>query len=148
MNNKIDKYEEISVVVPCRNEVYFIRRVLDDIIDQDYPKEKLSVFVIDGMSDDGTCDIINEFVQKYHWIKMFYNPKLTAPSALNIGIKNSKGYVLRMDAHSSYPSNYVSSLFSWMNKLNADNVGCPVITVPTDSSRKAIAIANVLSHPF
>ena len=49
----------ISVVVPCRNEKKFIEGFLKSIDDQDYPKEKLEVIIADGMSDDGTREILN-----------------------------------------------------------------------------------------
>jgi glycosyltransferase involved in cell wall biosynthesis len=140
--------EFITIVIPCRNEKKYIGQLLQDLVSQDYPKDKLQILVIDGMSDDGTRDIINGYTQKYSWLRMIDNPDLSAPSALNIGIKNSKGYFVRIDAHMAFPSNYITSLHSWINTLKADNVGCPIITVPADPSKKAGAIANVLAHPF
>ncbi|MDI6688141.1 MAG: glycosyltransferase [Desulfobacterales bacterium] len=45
---------EISVVIPCRNEEKFIGQcLLESVIANDYPKDKLEVFVVDGMSEDG-----------------------------------------------------------------------------------------------
>lgn len=40
--------------IPCRNEEKFISRCFDSIIAQDYPKDKLEVLIVDGMSEDGT----------------------------------------------------------------------------------------------
>ena len=140
--------EFVSVIIPCRNEKAFIKNVLDDMLNQDYPRQFIAVLVIDGMSDDGTRDIILSYAQKYGWIKMLDNLKKTAPCALNIGIKNSKGYVLRVDAHSRYPYNYISKLYDWSKNLNADNVGCPVVTVPGNDTLKALSISRILAHPF
>jgi len=36
----------VSVIIPCRNEEKFIRKCLDSIIKQDFPKEKLEVLVM------------------------------------------------------------------------------------------------------
>jgi len=42
----------ISIIIPCRNEEKFIRKCLDSIIAQDYPKDGLEVLAVDGMSED------------------------------------------------------------------------------------------------
>lgn len=44
----------VSIIIPCRNEEKFIGKCLDSIIAQDYPKDKLEVLVVDGMSEDRT----------------------------------------------------------------------------------------------
>jgi len=43
----------VSVIIPARNEESFIGKCLDSVIAQDYPKDKLEVLVVDGMSEDG-----------------------------------------------------------------------------------------------
>ena len=144
----MSKIPLVSIIVPCRNEENFIAKVLEDITQQDYPKDKIEAFVVDGMSEDRTKEIVQQYIKQQPWIQLVQNPNLTAPNALNIGIKRSKGLILRMDAHSSYPVNYISSLVTWMQKLEADNVGCPVKTVPANDSNKARAIARVMSHSF
>ena len=50
----------VSVIIPCRNEEKFIAKCLDSIIEQDYPKDKLEVLVVDGMSEDRTREIMKE----------------------------------------------------------------------------------------
>jgi len=48
----------ISIIIPCRNEEKFIDKCLDSIIAQNYPKDKLEILIIDGMSEDGTRGIV------------------------------------------------------------------------------------------
>jgi glycosyltransferase involved in cell wall biosynthesis len=48
----------VSVILPVRNEVAFIGRNLEGVFNQDYPHECLEVIVADGMSTDGTREII------------------------------------------------------------------------------------------
>ncbi len=45
---------DISLIVPARNEEQHIEALLNDIIGQDYPREKLEVIVVDDFSTDGT----------------------------------------------------------------------------------------------
>lgn len=44
----------VTVIMPCRNEAKHIHKCLMSVVDQQYPKDKLEVLVIDGMSVDGT----------------------------------------------------------------------------------------------
>ncbi|PIP12385.1 MAG: glycosyl transferase, partial [bacterium (Candidatus Stahlbacteria) CG23_combo_of_CG06-09_8_20_14_all_40_9] len=54
--------KKISIVIPCRNEEKFIGKCLDSIIEQDYPKDKLEILVVDGMSEDRTREIMKEYM--------------------------------------------------------------------------------------
>jgi hypothetical protein len=68
---------------------------------------------------------------------------------MNIGIKSAKGQiVMRMDAHTVYPANYVSGLVQWLIRSKADNVGGVSVVRPANASPKAHAIAWALSHPW
>lgn len=141
--------EKVSVIIPCRNEKAFINKLLLNILEQDYPKEFLEIFIIDGESNDGTDLIIKDFGTKYSHIKFINNPYKTVPFALNIGIKKATGnIILRMDAHSSYQNNYISQLVYYLIKLKADNVGGVCITTPVNHTLKAQALALVTSNSF
>ena len=139
----------VSIIIPCRNEEKFIKRCLDSVLGQDYPKDKLEVLVIDGMSEDRTREIIKEYSEKYPFIKLLENPNKFTPFALNIGIKNAQGEViLRMDAHAGYEKDYVSKCVKYLKEYNADNVGGVMKTLPRKNNLAARAIALCLSHPF
>ncbi|MBX0311553.1 MAG: glycosyltransferase family 2 protein [Sulfurihydrogenibium sp.] len=132
----------VTVIIPCRNEKKIIEKCLDSVINQDYPKDKLEILVIDGMSDDGTREIIKKYIEQYTFIKMFDNPKKIVPTAMNIGIKNAKGdIIIRMDAHTEYPKDYISKIVHWLNKSGADNVGGILIIKPSTNTLIAEAIA-------
>jgi glycosyltransferase involved in cell wall biosynthesis len=121
-------------------------KCLDSIIESDYDKNKMEVLLIDGGSSDKTIEIIKEYQKKYSFFKLLHNPKKIVPVAMNIGIKNAKGkYIIRLDAHSSYPKNYFKKLIYWHKKLNADNVGGVVVTEVKNKNRISNAIKNVLS---
>ena len=139
----------VSVVIPCRNEFKYIAGLLDSIVTQDYPKEKLEIIIADGMSDDGTRNIIKEYSEKYQYIKLIDNEKKIVPTALNKAIKMSIGeIIIRLDAHSIYPNNYFSKLVEVSESTGADNVGAMWETCPGNDTLKAKAIAIAMSHPF
>ncbi len=115
----------------------------------DYPRDRLEIIVVDGMSDDGTRTITAAYAERHPWIAVRDNPARITPVALNLGIAQARGaIVMRMDAHCWYPPNYISGLVSWLDKSAADNVGGVCITLPGAKTPVARAIAVGLSHPF
>lgn len=140
---------KVSIVIPCRNEEKFIGKCLDSIVVSDYSKDRLEILVVDGMSEDGTRTTVQSYARKYLFIRLLDNLKKITPAAMNIGIANAKGeIIMRMDAHNTYPPNYISGLVGWLEKAQADNVGGVCFTVPATQTLMAEAIALALSHPF
>ena len=139
----------VSVIVPCRNEEKFIEKCLDSILGQDYPKEKMEILAVDGMSKDKTREIIKNYSEKYPFLKLLDNPRVITPSAMNIGIKNAKGeIIIKMDAHSVYEKDYISKCVEHLIESGADNVGGVLKTIPAKNTLEARAIAISLSHFF
>ena len=139
----------VTVLIPTLNEGRYIRSLLENIIAQDYPANRLEVFIIDGLSNDRTGKVVEEYHQNHPNIQLLLNERKFVPFALNAGIKSSRGEVIiRMDAHSRYPENYISRLVKYLFELSADNVGGIWVTKPANDSRKAISIAVALSSVF
>jgi glycosyltransferase involved in cell wall biosynthesis len=68
---------------------------------------------------------------------------------LNVGITQARGdIIIRVDAHGTYPPNYLSSLVAWQEKTGADNVGGVWRILPGGNTPMASAIAVGLAHPF
>jgi poly-beta-1,6-N-acetyl-D-glucosamine synthase len=51
----------VSVVLTVRNEVDNIGPKLDDLINQDYPRDRLEIWVASDQSTDGTNDVVREY---------------------------------------------------------------------------------------
>lgn len=116
----------VSVIIPVYNEEKHILQLLDSLVLQDYDLNKTEFLFVDGMSKDKTIESINKsrFLQE-HNVKILSNEKITVKYAMNIGIKEATGkFIVRLDAHSIYPVNYISTL---VNRLDNDpsigNVG-------------------------
>lgn len=140
----------VSIIIPCRNEEKFIGKCLDSINSNDYPKEKIEVIIIDGMSEDKTRKIAEKYKKEYPYIKVLDNQKQIVSTALNIGIQNTQGrYVMRMDAHCIYDKRYISKCINHMEEnKKIDNVGGICITLANSDTIIANSIAVALSHPF
>ena len=75
----------VSVVIPVRNEHAFIARTLDRMLAQDYPADRMEIIVADGMSDDGTREIVRRYADRRPRIRLIDNPERVTPSGLNAG---------------------------------------------------------------
>ena len=144
------QYPYVSIICPCYNEEKCIFACLHSCLEQDYPKDKLEILFVDGMSNDKTRDIILAEAITHKHMHLIDNPNRIVPYALNIGIEKAKGdIVVRIDAHALFPSNYVSTLVHHLITLpNAQNVGVPCITQTLGQTDKAKAIVAVLSNKW
>ncbi len=78
----------VSVVIPCRNEKLYIESCIEAIFQNEFSSDvNLFVTVVDGISDDGTIEIIEKIQQKYPQLKIVTNQKQLTPFAFNMGIK-------------------------------------------------------------
>jgi glycosyltransferase involved in cell wall biosynthesis len=64
----------VSVVVPCRNERRYIGPCLDALLAMDYPHDRLEILVADGMSDDGTRDVLAAYAARNPIVRVLDNP--------------------------------------------------------------------------
>lgn len=140
----------VSVIVPCRNEEKYIKNCLTSVLNFDLPDNtKIEVLVVDGMSEDRTVDIVRGIIQKDSRIRLLLNPGRIQACALNIAIKIAKGnWLLRLDAHSTYPSNYLSLCYETALKTKADNVGGLFITQPGNNTYQAHLVQALTTHAF
>ncbi|OGQ07222.1 MAG: hypothetical protein A3G32_04405 [Deltaproteobacteria bacterium RIFCSPLOWO2_12_FULL_40_28] len=140
---------KVSIIIPCRNEVHFIVPCLDSILANDYQAHLVEILVIDGQSQDGTLEILERY-QKTHGIKILNNPKKIIPFALNMGIAHASGDILiRMDAHTTYDSGYISNCVRALNSHpEVKIVGGVWITQSVKNTLISHVIQRALSHPF
>lgn len=139
----------VSIICPVFNEEKYIEACIVSILEQDYPKEAMEVLFIDGNSTDNSTGIIKRYTTQYSFLKLLNNPERIVPYALNKGLEAAKGEVImRLDAHCTYPTNYISELVRYLYQLNADNVGGVWNTQPAKDTPICQAIAFASSHPF
>ncbi len=143
-----EKLESVSIVIPVYNEEKYIIEFLNSILRQDYVSEKIEIIFVDGNSSDRTVELINKkMVGSVFKYKILSNIDRVTPKSVNIGIKEAKNdIIIRLDAHSEYPINYISKCVYYLNNMDADNVGC--ISKASGKTKVGKAIANVVSSKF
>ena len=110
---------KLSLVIPCRNEEQYIGKCLQSVVDADYDKAMLEVFVCDGLSTDNSKVVIQGFTAKYNWIHFEENSHQTTPYALNLGIRKSNGdAVIILGAHAEVLPDFFTKNAFYLNKFS------------------------------
>ena len=137
-----DKTPLVSIIIPCRNERDEIERVLKAVLAQERPAGDFEVIVADGMSDDGTREVLLRLAHGEPLVRIIDNPGAIVSTGLNAAIREARGsIIIRMDAHTSYASDYVRQCVQTLEDTNADNVGGPWLARGKGRIGKAIAAA-------
>src|SRR5580700_8918659 len=69
-----DTSPSVSIVVPCRNEAKAIDAFLNSLLNQEMGNINWEVIIADGMSDDGTRKILEQFAKEHRQIRVIDNP--------------------------------------------------------------------------
>lgn len=133
----------VTVILPVRNEIDFIRRSLGAVLTQDYPAHLMEVIVADGMSTDGTREVIRSFQPQHPNLRWIDNPGRIVPTALNAGIAQARGqFIVRVDGHCEIAPDYVRRCIDHLLHDGIDGVGGPLDTVGQTPIAKVIAVAT------
>ena len=139
----------LSVILPVRNEAERITECVESIVNQDLPADHFEIIVIDGMSGDGTWEILQAAQKKIANLRLVENPRRSVSAALNIGIREAcGGFFARCDAHAAYASDYLSSCLAVAEATSAGNVGGHARALPGSDSLIAYAIVLAHASPF
>ena len=91
---------ELTVVMPIRNEADQIGSVLDQLHAQSLPSDRFEIVVVDGMSEDGTREVVLAAMKRYPGIRLYDNPRGLSGIARNIGVEHALApYILFVDGH-------------------------------------------------
>jgi glycosyltransferase involved in cell wall biosynthesis len=136
------KTARVSVVAPCRNERGHIREFLENLLRQERDGLDCEFLIADGMSDDGTREILGEYAAKFQEIRVVENPGRIVSTGLNAAIRAARGeIVVRMDVHARYAEDFLKSAVAVLEETGAENVGGAIRAEAADYWGKAVAAA-------
>lgn len=90
----LTQYPEISVVVPCFNVEHVVGKCINALLLQDYPKDKLTIVIVDDKSTDDTLNIIKDYTDSTQVKIIKHGSNKGLSSARNSGIKASKSTII------------------------------------------------------
>jgi GT2 family glycosyltransferase len=135
---------KLSVVIPCRNEAPFIEECIQAIYQAELPENTvISVFIVDGMSNDGTREKIAALQASFANLHLIDNVQQLTPYAFNLGIHAAScDYVQIIGARHIISPNY---LLNCLTILQADAsiwcVGGRIVNEYINKTGKVIALA-------
>ena len=140
----------VSILIPTYQERDYIEECLASIRAFSKPDDvEVEVLVIDGMSTDGTREIVARISESDAGVRLIDNPQRFQSQALNIGIGASRSdFILRLDAHSFYPRDYLERCLETATRVDADNTGGVVNTMRRGEHYQAGLVQALITHKF
>lgn len=135
--------------MPVRNEAGFIGSSLGAVLAQDYPRDRVEIFIADGMSTDGTREVIERLTRDYPDTDLLVldNISQVVATGLNRALQQAKGEVIiRVDGHTIIAPDYIRECVAALHRSGAENVGGRMDAVSNTRFGQAAALAT--SSPF
>ncbi|MEZ0209009.1 MAG: glycosyltransferase family 2 protein, partial [Candidatus Paceibacterota bacterium] len=111
-------FPTVAVAVPCWNEERTLPATLDSLLALDYPKEKLSIFIVDDGSKDGTFAIAQEYQAKYpETIHAIHKENGGKHTAVNLALERSTAdFFGCLDADSFVAPHTLKTIISYFDR--------------------------------
>ena len=132
------------IVIPCLNEA----RYLEPLVRQLEPalaELNATLIIVDGGSTDGTRAIAADLAESVPNLQLLDNPERIQSAAVNLAVETfgmDHDYLIRIDAHGTYPTDYCRVLVEEALSTGADSVVVAMQTVGFGTFQKATAVAQ------
>jgi len=123
----------IDVIIPARNEARFLGECLTALAAQDYPLDRVTVYVVDNGSTDNTAAIASGFANPKLRVSLIQHERRGAGAARNAAIRAGNGELLALlDAHCLIEPAWLRTLASRFSE--PDVGGCQATIVSRATS--------------
>jgi glycosyltransferase involved in cell wall biosynthesis len=113
----------VSAIVPVFNEISYIQTVVDNVLDQDY-SALIEIWFVDGMSNDGTFEELQQLQKKDRRIKVLSNVRRNQAAAINLALEQIQtDIIIRLDAHARYAPSVIRRSVQALLQTGAGGVG-------------------------
>jgi MoaA/NifB/PqqE/SkfB family radical SAM enzyme/GT2 family glycosyltransferase len=85
---------DISVIIPTYNRKKSLRKCLDSLLAQDYPRDRFEILVVDDGSADGTRQMLDELSQTFLFLRWFSQPHKGPAAARNLGLREASADIV------------------------------------------------------
>lgn len=127
---------KVSIITTSYNRVKTIRSAIESVLSQDY--EDIEYIIVDGASEDGTMDIVNEYRNQI--TKIISESDHGMYEAINKGIRVAQGDVIGL-IHSDdffYDNHVVSRIVEKMKETGADFLYGNGLFVNSEDTKKVV----------
>jgi GT2 family glycosyltransferase len=148
MINK-NKAPHVAAIIVTWNKKEFVTRLLEQLRTINYPRDKLSVTVVDNNSSDGTADVIRS---SFPWVRLIQNPSnLGGTGGFNCGMKRvleekpDSKYLWLLDNDVLVDRNALSSLVAVLEK-HTDVAICGSRIMDADNTEELIEVGAFIDR--
>ena len=135
----------ISFIIVARNAELHLPQLLDDLLSQDYPAEKIEFLYIDSDSHDSSLKIVHDFKSQHadRIVHILQNPKKFLACGWNVALGRATGeIIIRVDAHARIPTDFIRLNVEAIQD-NKDIVGGQIINIiPKETALAFLALAD------
>lgn len=133
----------VLAVIPTLNEERHIETCIRSLMHGDARLREIPLTVADGGSSDRTVEIVRGLMAEFPNLRVLHNPKRLQSAALNLAADRhadeSTRYLIRCDAHSIYPRNFILDVADSLESTKAASVVVPMDAIGQTCFEKANA---------
>ena len=141
MIDQFSDRERVLVVIPTYNEENHIEACIRSLVGSD--GLNCEIIVCDGLSTDATKEIVGTLQETLSNLHFLENEKRLQSAAINHAVETyaseNTRYVVRCDAHSFYPKNFVADVVQCLEETGAASVVTVMDSVGSTCFEKANA---------
>ncbi|KDA01334.1 glycosyltransferase family 2 protein [Hyphomonas oceanitis] len=120
----------VLAVIPALNEARHIETCIRSLMTGDVWLRSVPLVVVDGGSTDGTAEIVERLIHEFPNLKILYNPERFQSAAVNRAVTECADadtrFLVRCDAHSVFPQDFILSVTSVLIHTSAASVVIPM----------------------
>ncbi len=134
----------ISVIVPVKNREKFIGETLKSLLENDF--DDWECVVVDNGSTDGTREIVKRFSRADSRIRLVEVKNKTLTQCLNIGLKNSKGWIVsQLDSEVLYTPDALRTIYEYHKEYRNIALAISYYQV-VDEDGKPVKEIDIVKH--
>jgi poly-beta-1,6-N-acetyl-D-glucosamine synthase len=132
---QLSVFPKVSILIPVRNEAANIGALLNDLLLQDYPSDKMEIIVIDDHSTDKTPGLVSAVADKrVHllcletWLSQQGVTTAFKKRAIEAGVQQANGdFILTTDGDTRIGTKWIRSMISIQQETEAKLITGPVV---------------------
>ncbi len=132
------------MVIPTLNEARHLAGLLDLVL-AEAPEVGARIVVADGGSRDGTVEIARDYASRHPRVSYLHNARRIQSAGINAAVRefgDGAEYLIRIDAHGTYPADFCRRLVDDARRTGAAAVVVPLTTIGTGAFQSAVATAQ------
>ena len=113
----MDKLTRVDIVIPCYNVEKTVKRCIEILIEQSFPKEQYHCFFINDASEDKTGEILDKYKNKKNITIIHHKKNSGLSSSRNSGIEaGCSDFIAFLDGDMVPKKDWLISLLSYFDK--------------------------------